>query len=298
MRPLVLLACVLALFTPPAAAQAQTVPIDQHQVLGATSVAAGQPTNPGAAQTIRVPAADGEMVLFVSGAGSQVIVLVAGYGGDHRAWTTVQPKLTKFGRVVSYDRLGSGTSTRSKRPRVATNFVEELRQGLKNAGLQPPYLLVGHSYGGLMVRLFASRYPNEVSVLVLVDPAIENFYRRAQVEAPQEYLKEYEEIQAEADASESEALRRDWLGFETSLQQLRAAPAVRGEKIVILSAAEMDLPERLRRVWLDVHARWAKDAGATHTYVKSGHSIQQEQPDAVVHAVELVLGTFGERVRR
>ncbi|MBA3669253.1 MAG: alpha/beta fold hydrolase [Sphingomonas sp.] len=299
MRPLVLLACVLAVFTPPVAAQAQTVPIDQHQVLGATSVAAGQPTNRDAAQTIRVPAADAEMALFVSGAGSQVIVLVAGgLGGNHRAWTTVQPKLTKFGRVVSYDRLGSGASTRSKRPRVASNFVEELRQGLKNAGLQPPYLLVGHSYGGLMVRLFASRYPKEVSGLVLVDPVSENFYRRAQVEAPQEFLKEYEKIQAEADASESEALRRDWLGYETSLQQLRAAPAMRGGKIVILSAAETDLPERLRWVWLDEHARWAKNAGATHTYVKSGHSIHQEQPDAVVHAVELVLGTFGERVRR
>ncbi len=118
--------------------------------------------------------------------------MAGGLGANHRVWTTVQPKLTKFGRVVSYDRLGSGASTRSKRPRVATNFVEELRQGLKNAGLQPPYLLVGHSYGGLMVRLFASRYPNEVSGLVLVDPAIENFYRRAQVEAPQEYLNEYE----------------------------------------------------------------------------------------------------------
>ena len=266
----------------------------------ATSPAAAlQPAQSTAEKPLRVAVADAEMALFVSGAGSQVIVLVAGgLGGDHRAWTTVQPKLTKFGRVVSYDRLGSGTSTRSKRPRVATNFVEELRQGLKNAGLQPPYLLVGHSYGGLMVRLFASRYPNEVSGLVLVDPVSENFYRRAQVEAPQEFLKEHEKIQAEADASESEALRRDWLGFETSLQQLRAAPAVRGENIVILSAAETDLPERLRSVWLDEHARWASAAGARHIYVKSGHSIQKEQPEAVVHAVELVLGTVGERARR
>lgn len=289
MRPLVLLACMLALFSS-AAAQAQTAPIDQHQVPGAASVAAGQSPNPDAARAIRVPAADGEMALFVSGEGSQVIVLVAGYGGDHRTWTTVQPKLTKLGRVVSYDRLGSGASTRSKRPRVATNFVEELRQGLKNAGLQPPYMLVGHSYGGLMVRLFASRYPNEVSGLALVDPAMENFYRRAQVEAPQDYLKQYEELQAEADASETESLRRDWLGFETSLQQLRAAPPVQSKNIFILSAAEIDLPVRLRQIWLDVHAQWSKDADATHSYVKSGHRIPREQPDAVVRAVELALG--------
>ncbi len=267
--------------------------------LMATSPAAAlQPAQSTAEKPLRVAVADAEMALYVSGSGPQVIVLVHGYPGDHRSWTRVHPKLTKFGRVASYDTLGWGASTRSKLPRVATNFVEELRQGLKNAGLQPPYLLVGHSYGGLMVRLFASRYPTEVTGLVLVDPAIENFYRRASVEAPQEYLKEYEKIQAEADASESEAHRRGWLGFETSLQQLRAAPAVRGQNIVILSAAETDLPERLRSVWLDEHARWAKAAGARHIYVKSGHSIQKEQPEAVVHAVELVLGTVGERARR
>lgn len=268
-------------------------------LMAISPAAALQPAQSTAGKPLRVAVSDAEMALYVSGSGPQVIVLVAGgFSGDHRTWTTLQPMLTKFGRVVSYDRLGAGASTRSKRPRVATNFVEELRQGLKNAGLQPPYLLVGHSYGGLMVRLFASRYPTEVMGLVLVDPVIESFYRRAQVEVPQDYLNEYEMIQADADASESEAVRRDWAGFETSLQQLRAAPAVRGQNIVILSAADMDLPERLRSVWLDEHARWASSAGARHIYVKSGHGIQREQPEAVVHAVELVLGTSGKGARR
>lgn len=263
-----------------------------YGALVAAQVAAGQPPASETPQAVRVPVADAEMSLYVSGSGPQVIVLVTGgFSGDHRAWTTVQPKLTKFGRVVSYDRLGSGASTRSKQPRVASNFVEELRQGLKNAGLQPPYLFVGHSYGGVIVRLFASRYPNEVSGLVLVDPAMENFYRRAQVEAPKEYLTENEVIQTDVDASESEAVRRDWAGFETSLQQLRVAPAVPGENVVILSAADMDLPERLRAVWLDEHARWAKSVGATHIFVKSGHSIQREQPQAVVQAIQLLLET-------
>ncbi len=229
------------------------------------------------------------MTLFVSGSGPQVIVLVAGYGGDHRTWTAVQPTLSRFGRVVSYDRLGSGASTRSKRPRVATNFIDKLRDGLKGAGLNPPYLLVGHSYGGAMVRLFASRYPAEVAGLVLVDPAMENFYRRSEVEAPQEYLHELEELQAEADSTDSEALRRDFLGLETSMQQLRVAPPVVSNNVVILSATEMDLPDRLRAVWLDEQARWAKEVGATHIYVKSGHRIPRQQPEAVVDAVRLLL---------
>lgn len=257
-------------------------------------VALGEPVASEAPRSVKVPVADAEMSLYISGSGPQVIALVSGgFGGDHRAWMTVQPKLTKFGRVVSYDRLGSGASTRSKRPRVASNFVDELRQGLKDAGLQPPYLLVGHSYGGAMVRLFASRYPKEVLGLVLVDPAMENFYRRAQVEAPQEYLSENESIQADTDESDSETVRRDWAGFETSMQQLRVAPAVSGENVVILSAANMDVPERLRAVWLDEHAKWAKSVGATHIYVESGHLILREQPQALVHAIELLLEKRG-----
>lgn len=234
------------------------------------------------------------MALYVTGSGRQVIVLVAGYGGDHRTWTDVQPSLSSFARVVSYDRLGSGASAPSRRPRVASNFVEELREGLGKAGLNPPYLLVGHSYGGAMVRLFASRYPDEVAGLVLVDPAMENFYRRAEVEAAADYLQELEEIQAQADASSSEALRRDFLGLETSMQQLRVAPPLAGRAVVLLSAAEMNLPERLRAVWLDEQARWANAVGATRILVNSGHRIPREQPEAVVRAVQVLL----ERIRR
>ena len=247
---------------------------------------------------LRVAVADAEMALYVSGSGPQVIVLLAGYGGDHRTWTAVQPRLSSIAQVASYDRLGSGASAASKRPRVASNFVEELREGLKKAGLNPPYLLVGHSYGGAMATLFASRYPGEVAGLVLVDPAMQNFYRRAEVEAAHDYLQELEVLQAEADASGSEALRRDFLGLETSMQQLRVAPPLKGKDVVLLSAAEMNLPERLRGVWLDEHASWAKTVGATHIYVKSGHRIPREQPQAVVHAVQLLLERIRKRAHR
>ena len=256
--------------------------------MAVTLMAASEPARPEAAASVCVPVADAQMALYASGMDEPVIVLVAGYGGDHRTWRDVQPRLSKFARVVSYDRLGSGNSTPSILPRVVSNFVEELREGLATAGLKPPYLLVGHSYGGAMVRLYASRYPGEVDGLVLVDPAMEEFYRRAEVEAPDEYLHELENVHADADATRSDAVRRDFLGFETSLQQLRAAPPLTDENVVILSAAEIDLPVRLRAVWLDEHARWAKTVGATHVHVKSGHRIPRQQPDAVVRAVRLL----------
>ena len=73
------------------------------------------------------------------------------------------------------------------------------------------------------------------------------------------------------------------------LPHVRVAPPVVSNNVVILSATEMDLPDRLRAVWLDEQARWAKEVGATHIYVKSGHRIPRQQPEAVVDAVRLLL---------
>lgn len=114
---------------------------------------------------------------IVSGEGSPVIVLESGMGGGALDWSLVQPQLSKLGTVVSYDRAGFGWSFEHglKQP-TCSQYVEDLSRLLKELGLKPPYILVGHSYGGLMTRLFASRYADEVSGLVLVDAVHESKY--------------------------------------------------------------------------------------------------------------------------
>lgn len=255
----------------------------------ALPAAALQPSTLTAETPLRVPVADAEMALFVSGSGAPTVVLEAGTGGDHRTWAAVQPTLSTLTRTVSYDRLGLGSSTRSNRFRSASNYVEELREGLRKAGIDPPYVLVGHSLGGALVRLFAGRYPNEVAGLVLVDPAMENFFSRAAVEAPQAYLDQLEEEAASADVSGNEALKREFLAFEISMQQLRLASPPPGENVVLLTAAQIQIRDELRAIRLDENARWAERIGATHIYVMSGHSIQRERPIAVIDAVKQVL---------
>lgn len=245
------------------------------------------PSTATAEKALRVAIADGEMALFVSGSGAPTVILGAGMGGDHRTWAAVQPALSTLTRTVSYDRLGS--SNRSKRLRSASNYVEELREGLRKAGIAPPYVLVGHSLGGALVRVFAGRYPDQVAGIVLVDPAMERFYRRAAVEAPQAYLDQMEEDWGSVDASGNERSKRELLAFEASMQQLRLTPPPLGQKVVILSAARIKIRDPLPAIWLDEHARWAKEVGATHTYVQSGHSIHREQPAAVIEAVRQVL---------
>lgn len=95
------------------------------------------------------------------------VILEAGAGDFSVDWSLVQPRVARFARVCSYDRGGSGWSDFGPRPRTMHQIVWELHALLEKAGEQPPYVLVGHSYGGLLVRLYASIYPSEVTGIVL-----------------------------------------------------------------------------------------------------------------------------------
>ncbi len=105
----------------------------------------------------------------VDGDGVPPVVLDSALAGTSLSWSEVQPKVAAFARVVSYDRAGFGWSDPSPEPRRVDCLVSELRRGLKALSLEPPYVLVGHSYGGFVAKLFASRHPGEVAGLVLVD---------------------------------------------------------------------------------------------------------------------------------
>lgn len=104
-----------------------------------------------------------------TGEGTPVVVLDSGLGDSYVSWIKVQPQIAKFTRVCSYDRAGLGYSDESPRPRTSKVMAEELHTLLHNAGIAPPYVLVGHSMGGYNVRLFASFYRSEVAGMVLVD---------------------------------------------------------------------------------------------------------------------------------
>jgi pimeloyl-ACP methyl ester carboxylesterase len=112
-----------------------------------------------------------------SGAGPTVI-LEAGSGPTSLDWALVQPKVAGFAKVCAYDRAGIGWSDASPKPRSAPVMVEELHALIGRAGLKAPFVLVGHSIGGIVSRQYAARYPGEVSGLVLVDSAHEDQFRR------------------------------------------------------------------------------------------------------------------------
>uniref|UniRef100_B8HT45 Alpha/beta hydrolase fold protein n=1 Tax=Cyanothece sp. (strain PCC 7425 / ATCC 29141) TaxID=395961 RepID=B8HT45_CYAP4 len=105
---------------------------------------------------------------LVMGEGQPAVILESGQAATHLDWQLVQPEVAKFTQVVSYDRAGYGWSHISADPRTGQQVIEDLRQLLQSAGIQPPYVLVGMSLSGIFVRLFAYQYPEEVSGMVLV----------------------------------------------------------------------------------------------------------------------------------
>ena len=109
-----------------------------------------------------------------TGEGKPTVVLDAGIGEYDLDWALVQPEITKFARVCSYDRAGYGWSDTSPLMRTSENMVKELHTLLKNAEIPSPYILVGHSAGGINARLYASMYPDEIVGVVLVDASHED----------------------------------------------------------------------------------------------------------------------------
>jgi pimeloyl-ACP methyl ester carboxylesterase len=108
------------------------------------------------------------------GSGSPAVILEAGAGNFSDRWAPVQAIVSKRLRTCAYDRAGSGWSEEGPDPRTMRQEVFELHAMLQAARVAGPYLLVGHSYGGLLVRLYADKYPGDVAGVVLVDPTHES----------------------------------------------------------------------------------------------------------------------------
>jgi len=119
-----------------------------------------------------------KMHIHCTGEGSPTVILVSGLDDFSVMWSSVQPEIAKVARVCSYDRAGLGWSEASPSPRTSANMVKELHTLLVNANVEGPYVLVGHSFGGALARLYVHTYPDEVVGLVLVDAAPPELFER------------------------------------------------------------------------------------------------------------------------
>jgi len=108
--------------------------------------------------------------IYCLGASSPTVVTENGLGGSSPDWSLVQPAVSQTTRICSYDRAGAGWSEAGPGPRTSQQIAKELHTLLANEGLSGPYVLVGHSVGGMHAQVYAGQYAEEVAGLVLVDP--------------------------------------------------------------------------------------------------------------------------------
>ncbi len=120
---------------------------------------------------------------------SPTVILDAGFACFSLVWNLVQPEIAQFAHVYSYDRAGLGWSESSPSPRTSCNMIVELHTLLETIGAPKPYILVGHSFGGLVMQLYANTYPDDVFGLVLVDSSHENI-----LEASKEFHKQHYQL--------------------------------------------------------------------------------------------------------
>jgi pimeloyl-ACP methyl ester carboxylesterase len=114
------------------------------------------------------------------------VVLEAGLGDDITSWASVFAPLAQRARTLAYSRAGLGCSTPASPPRDLPSEVRELRQLLATLGEKPPYLLVGHSWGGLIVQAFAAKDPQDVAGMILIDSAHPDLIERIHRNTPED----------------------------------------------------------------------------------------------------------------
>jgi pimeloyl-ACP methyl ester carboxylesterase len=120
------------------------------------------------------------MDFVCSGQGAPTVLLESGFGAGASAWTRVQPKIAARTRVCAYDRAGYGFSDPGPTPRDGAAIARDLDYGLRAARIPGPYVVVGHSAGGLYARLFAARRRRDVVGLVFVDSSVEHQTQRSE----------------------------------------------------------------------------------------------------------------------
>jgi pimeloyl-ACP methyl ester carboxylesterase len=221
----------------------------------------------------------------LEGRGSPTVVFESGLGDTLESWQDIQPKVAGCTRTIAYNRAGYAGSTAPGDVRDSKTIVNELRAELHQRGVSPPYVLVGHSLGGLYMQYFARNYPDEVAGLVLVDST--HWNQRLVMGAPNE-TQEAPRHRTTV-VFMSFIARRELANSTLAGGQVRASPAAADIPTMVLSSTGALLGETpaARALGAQLQEEIAADfPRAQHIRVEaSGHYIQKDRPDVVIAAI-------------
>lgn len=268
-------------------------------MLAACSRRAPPPVSPAAASALimdgMVDIGGLSLHIHCIGEGVPIVVLDSGLGLDGAAWDDVQPEVGRFTRVCAYDRAGRGYSSSAPKPHSNRQMAQELGVLLERAGQRGSYVLVGHSMGGMNVRLFASEHSDRVAGMVLVDAVGDGQPSRYWALMPDAAMTELRDMLDKL----PEGL--DFDTFVAGFADMRDSSRSIGDvPLVVLTHGREDPPHRafsaeqttkIRVAWQEMQMDLAKlSTNAVHvTAPNSGHNMQWEAPRLVVGAIHQVV---------
>ena len=291
-------------------------------MLLALFLTAAAPVADPAVQLARLP--DGRNLAFrCTGSGSPTVILEGGWAAPSLAWSRVQ-RLIAGVRVCSYDRAGLGLSDPGPNPRDGTAIARDLDEALRAAKIAAPFVMVGHSAGGLYVRAFADRRPADVVGMVLVDPSVEYQDKRLSAvfgpgagstaalrdraaaclaAAKAGKLPSPSPALARCDAATpagtwaTQVAELDSLWTATSDEVAGGRSTYGALPLIVLTAGDTNaaMPDPAHRVadrvWAGLHQELAEHstAGVRRTVTGTGHLIPKDRPDAVADAIAEVV---------
>lgn len=254
-----------------------------------------------------------------SGHGDLTVVCDAGLSGTSLGWSLVQAEASKFARVCSYDRAGYAWSDPAPSERTSINIANELYTLLKKAEIPGPYILVGHSFGGANVLLFADLYPEETVGVILVDSVHEDMLVEMPFPSPSFFdhpkvqwllsFVGYKRLKGPSEEIETmfsplppqikaayiaqmnktgytETVNREMAGFSESLSQLSEQKMPLQQPLTVISAGVISSGEEGEK-WKQLQKRLLKKSVKSKQIVaeNSDHMINHHQPEIIVEAI-------------
>jgi len=223
-----------------------------------------------------------ELYLEKMGNQGPIVVLEAGLGNGASSWKSIDREIAKFAQVVLYDRAGIGKSSprtiNSNSPITADEVATSLNQLLKQAKINPPYILVGHSLGGLYVQMFARKYPDQMAGVVLLDASSPNepegvFVSRSQfTPGSTSYFED--------------------AGATQSMEQVRNAGPFPDIPLTVMTATKhgslFTIQSRNGRWWMELQRGMAAASPQGKQIIAEGsdHYIQDDRPTLVIDAIK------------
>lgn len=248
-----------------------------------------------------------ELFYQCSGQGSPTVILEAGMGSDSSFWAKVIAGVEENTRVCAYDRANLGRSDEARTPRTFQDAARDLHALLGNARIGGPYILVGHSLGGELVRVFADQYPEEVAGIVLVDAAHPDMGPRLLAGLPPESADEPENVMIWrqlftwiSDLNGSPYPNPEGWDTQAGNAQAKATKPLGDLPLIVISQSPdnpffvANIPpsltetnNQLQQIWQDLQGELAGlSTNSTHLIaVRAGHNIPIEEPALVVDVI-------------